>query len=77
MSAQKRWTKKALYIFDWVGGGYNQVLASRKAEALGIAKAIGARSSLEVNLSTFRRLSARQEQEYWRSFNPGGSRWTD
>lgn len=73
MIASKR---TALYTFEWIGGGYNQVRATSKKEALTeVDKKFG--QKWRVALSTLRRLSEAQEAAYWKEFNPGGKFWTD
>jgi len=54
--------KKALYTWNWIGGGYNQHYAYTKKEAMAYANTI---TSLKVNLTTVNRCTSTQETEYW------------
>lgn len=67
--------RKALWIFDWGGDGYNQVQAVTREEALAEAKKKC--PSLFPTLTNLKKLSEAQEKEYWKTFEVGGSRWTD
>lgn len=60
----------ALYTFRWIGGGYNQVYAPSKKEALALIKQKF--PSYVPDLKSFRRLTGRHQiEEYYRSI------WTD
>jgi len=56
--------RKALYTWNWIGGGYNQHYAFTKKEAMKYATS----GSLKVDLSSFKRTNAAQEKSYWYNF---------
>jgi hypothetical protein len=58
--------KQNLYVWNWVGEGYNQTNATSKADALAKAKIIW--PSGAVNPSTLRCLNAEEERAYWKNF---------
>lgn len=60
-------SKKALYTWTWIGGGYNQHYAHTKKEAMKYATELGA-PNLKVDLSSFKRTNAVQEKSYWDNF---------
>lgn len=65
---------KALYTFNWVSGGMNQVWAHTKREALAIvAKEFGPSTEhfkTEVQMSTLKRVTSKKAQESWFSSLP-------
>ena len=62
--------KTALYAFTWIGGGFNQVRATTKKEAVKEIEKQFKASSLKPNLKSLKRLTEKQEKEYWRSIPP-------
>jgi len=61
---------KALYTFTWTSGGFNQVYAATKREAI---KEIARRfpgSSLKPNLNSLKRLTKKQADAYWKNIPP-------
>ena len=61
--------KQNLYVWNWVGGGYNQTYATTKEAALEKAKAIW--SVGVVNMATFRCMNENEERAYWKNFPVG------
>lgn len=64
---------KALYTFNWIGGGYNQVWAHTKPEAVKeIARQFPQRAGFAIlnpDLSTLqRRVSKKSQDAWWGSF---------
>lgn len=62
---------KNLYSWNWVGGGYNQVRADNKRQALKRAKEIGKPSEegglkLEVAQHSLKRV--KNEQSFWDNY---------
>ena len=60
--------QKALYTFNWVGGGMNQVHAHTKKEALEIIAREFPGNAVwkgEVNLSTLKRVTSKKGQDRW------------
>ena len=62
---------KNLYKWNWVGGGYNQVRADSKREALKRARAIGkptnvSRKLLEVDEKSLVRV--KNEKSFWDNY---------
>ena len=69
MSTTNTTKSKPLYTFNWKSGGYNQVYARTKREALEEVKRQFGRTPLEVNLKTLRRLSSPAAiKNYWDNF---------
>lgn len=65
----KRKPEAALYTFNWIGGGQNQVYAFTKREALEIAaKQFSER--FKVDVSTLKRVTSKKGQESWFSNLP-------
>lgn len=58
--------KLTLYVWNWIGGGYNQTYAANREHALNQAKQIWSRG--EVDMTTFRALNESEEKEYWKNF---------
>lgn len=56
---------KTLYAFTFVGGGYNQVYAYTKREAIKKAKQEFNSSTLTVDESSFRRIPAKEVNSYY------------
>ena len=54
------------FAFNWVGGGYNDVWASNKYEAILLANTWFSQSGLRVNESTVRDITG-EENEYNKS----------
>lgn len=50
------------YAFDWIGGGYNDVWASNKYEAIVLANAWYGDSGLRVNEATIRDITDCEEE---------------
>lgn len=59
--------KKALYVWNWVGGGYNQAYARSKVQALEEARKIW--SVGKVDIKTLKRLNDKEADSYWRNFS--------
>jgi len=58
--------KKYLYTFTFIGGGFNQVHADNKREALKEMKAKFSDSTFkQINISSIKRLNEKQANEYW------------
>jgi len=60
---------KNLYAFTFVGGGYNQVYAHSKREAINQAKQDFNSSTLTVDESSFRRIPAKEVHSYYREIS--------
>lgn len=57
--------KTKLFVWNWVGGGYNQTHATSKEEALEKAKKIWDKP---VDLSTLKGLDDKEEQLFWKNY---------
>lgn len=60
--------QKALYTFNWIGGGMNQVYAHTKKEALEIVAREFPGNAVwkaEVDLSTLKRVTSKRGQDGW------------
>lgn len=53
---------KKLYAWNWIGGGFNDVFATSKKEALKLAHAGG---TLKVDMKTFRRVKKADWNKYF------------
>jgi hypothetical protein len=58
--------RKYLFVFNWVGEGYNQVYAFTEAEAIELANKIA--PPLKVDVKTLRKLeTTKEEAAYYKS----------
>ncbi len=57
-------TKRHLYTWNWIGGGFNQCYAATKREARKKGNAIS--PNLTIDEKTFRRVPAKWVDAYWR-----------
>ncbi len=57
--------KPALYTFNWIGGGFNQVYARTKPEALREIAARFEGCRLSPDLTTLKRLTGKRIAAYW------------
>ena len=58
--------KQNFYVWNWIGGGFNQTYAKNRVEALNKARETWPDG--RVDLRTFRELNAVEERRYWVNF---------
>ena len=61
-------TMKKLYVWNWVGEGYNQCYAESPQEAIRIAENELWPNKGKVDRRTLKGLTDEQEKEYWKNF---------